>query len=99
MTSRSQAARSRERHESGNAGVVYSGTRTLRLEPGLVRAVSRLPGRPYAPVPPPQLPRHRLHRTEPLARAEQAFLALESGAGVMKVLIDCQAEQGAGVAH
>ncbi len=38
-------------------------------------------------------------RTEPLARAEQAFLALESGAGVMKVLIDCQAEQGAGVAH
>lgn len=38
-------------------------------------------------------------RTEPLARAEQAFLALESGAGVMKVLIDCQGEQGAGVAR
>ena len=36
-------------------------------------------------------------RTEPLAGAEQAFLALESGAGVMKVLIDCRAEQGAGV--
>lgn len=38
-------------------------------------------------------------RTEPLARAEQAFLALESGGGVMKLLIDCQAEQGAGVEH
>ena len=36
-------------------------------------------------------------RTEPLARAELAFLALESGAGVMKVLVDCQAEPGAGV--
>jgi (R,R)-butanediol dehydrogenase / meso-butanediol dehydrogenase / diacetyl reductase len=35
-------------------------------------------------------------RTEPLGRAEQAFLALESGEGVMKVLIDCQAG-GAGV--
>jgi (R,R)-butanediol dehydrogenase / meso-butanediol dehydrogenase / diacetyl reductase len=34
-------------------------------------------------------------RIEPLTRAEQAFLALESGAGVMKVLIDCQDQQGA----
>jgi (R,R)-butanediol dehydrogenase / meso-butanediol dehydrogenase / diacetyl reductase len=38
-------------------------------------------------------------RTEPLSRAEQAFLALESGAGVMKVLIDCRARQEAGVAR
>jgi (R,R)-butanediol dehydrogenase / meso-butanediol dehydrogenase / diacetyl reductase len=29
-------------------------------------------------------------RTEPLDRAADAFLALESGAGVMKVLIDCR---------
>lgn len=36
-------------------------------------------------------------RTEPLTRAEQAFAALESGAGVMKILIDCQAEPGADV--
>ena len=34
-------------------------------------------------------------RTEPLAQAEQAFLALESGAGVMKVLIDCRARAAA----
>jgi (R,R)-butanediol dehydrogenase / meso-butanediol dehydrogenase / diacetyl reductase len=32
-----------------------------------------------------------LSRTEPLARAAQAFTALESGANVMKILIDCQA--------
>jgi (R,R)-butanediol dehydrogenase / meso-butanediol dehydrogenase / diacetyl reductase len=31
-------------------------------------------------------------RVEPLGRAAQAFGALESGAGVMKVLIDCKAE-------
>jgi len=30
-----------------------------------------------------------ISRTEPLARAAEAFSALESGAGVMKVLIDC----------
>jgi (R,R)-butanediol dehydrogenase / meso-butanediol dehydrogenase / diacetyl reductase len=70
---RSQAARSRERHARGNAGVVNAGG---------------------------QIPLSALiTRTEPLARAEQAFLALESGAGVMKVLIDCQAEPGAGVAY
>jgi (R,R)-butanediol dehydrogenase/meso-butanediol dehydrogenase/diacetyl reductase len=28
---------------------------------------------------------------EPLDRAPEAFAALESGSGVMKVLIDCQA--------
>ena len=32
-----------------------------------------------------------ISRIEPLERAAQAFQALESGAGVMKVLIDCQA--------
>jgi len=36
-----------------------------------------------------------ISRIEPLDRAAQAFEALESGAGVMKVLIDCQAEEGA----
>ena len=40
-----------------------------------------------------QIPaRALITRTDPLAQAEQAFLALESGAGVMKLLIDCQAE-------
>lgn len=34
-------------------------------------------------------------RIEPLERAAQAFQALESGAGVMKVLIDCQAGEEA----
>ena len=32
-----------------------------------------------------------ISRIEPLSRAAQAFSAVESGAGVMKVLIDCQA--------
>ncbi|MEV6823535.1 alcohol dehydrogenase catalytic domain-containing protein [Amycolatopsis sp. NPDC051102] len=32
-----------------------------------------------------------ISRTEPLDRAGEAFAALESGAGVMKVLIDCRA--------
>ncbi|MDQ7809030.1 alcohol dehydrogenase catalytic domain-containing protein [Amycolatopsis sp. A133] len=32
-----------------------------------------------------------ISRTEPLERAGEAFAALESGAGVMKVLIDCRA--------
>jgi 2-desacetyl-2-hydroxyethyl bacteriochlorophyllide A dehydrogenase len=36
-----------------------------------------------------------ISRVEPLDRAAEAFEALESGAGVMKVLIDCQAEEGA----
>jgi (R,R)-butanediol dehydrogenase / meso-butanediol dehydrogenase / diacetyl reductase len=36
-----------------------------------------------------------ISRIEPLDRAAQAFEALESGAGVMKVLIDCQAVEGA----
>ena len=35
-------------------------------------------------------------RIEPLSRASHAFSALESGAGVMKVLIDCQAEEADG---
>jgi 2-desacetyl-2-hydroxyethyl bacteriochlorophyllide A dehydrogenase len=34
-----------------------------------------------------------ISRVEPLSRAAQAFSALETGAGVMKVLIDCQAEE------
>jgi threonine dehydrogenase-like Zn-dependent dehydrogenase len=39
-----------------------------------------------------EIPAHALiSRIEPLERAAQAFQALESGAGVMKVLIDCQA--------
>ena len=29
-------------------------------------------------------------RIEPLSRAAEAFAALEAGAGVMKILIDCQ---------
>ena len=33
-----------------------------------------------------------ISRVEPLDRAAQAFEALESGAGVMKVLVDCQAD-------
>ena len=37
-----------------------------------------------------------ISRVEPLERAAQAFAALESGAGVMKVLIDCRNEQMAG---
>jgi (R,R)-butanediol dehydrogenase / meso-butanediol dehydrogenase / diacetyl reductase len=37
-----------------------------------------------------------ISRIDPLAAAESAFAALESGAGVMKILIDCQAETGAG---
>jgi threonine dehydrogenase-like Zn-dependent dehydrogenase len=32
-----------------------------------------------------------ISRIEPLDRAAQAFAALESGAGVMKVLVDCRA--------
>lgn len=36
-----------------------------------------------------------ISRIEPLDRAADAFEALESGAGVMKILIDCQAEEGA----
>lgn len=38
--------------------------------------------------------RDLISRIEPLDRAEQAFHALESGAGVMKVLIDCRAGEG-----
>ncbi len=34
-----------------------------------------------------------ISRVEPLENAAQAFHALESGAGVMKVLIDCRAEE------
>lgn len=37
-----------------------------------------------------------ISRVEPLGRASQAFSALESGAGVMKVLIDCQAAEADG---
>ena len=33
-----------------------------------------------------------ISQVEPLGRAVQAFAALEAGAGVMKVLIDCQAQ-------
>jgi (R,R)-butanediol dehydrogenase / meso-butanediol dehydrogenase / diacetyl reductase len=36
-----------------------------------------------------------ISRTEPLARAAQAFSTLESGGDVMKVLIDCQADRDA----
>lgn len=36
-----------------------------------------------------------ISRVEPLARAGSAFAALEAGAGVMKILIDCQAADGA----
>ena len=32
-----------------------------------------------------------ISRVEPLDHAAEAFAALESGAGVMKILIDCQA--------
>ena len=32
-----------------------------------------------------------ISRVEPLARAADAFAALESGSQVMKVLVDCQA--------
>ena len=43
-----------------------------------------------------RIPAQRLiSRIEPLDRATQAFEALESGAGVMKVLIDCQSDTGA----
>ncbi|MFF3599796.1 zinc-dependent alcohol dehydrogenase [Kitasatospora indigofera] len=35
-------------------------------------------------------------RTEPLARADAAFAALDSGAGVMKVLVDCRSTEEAG---
>lgn len=42
-------------------------------------------------VPAPTL----ISRVEPLDRAAHAFEALESGAGVMKVLIDCQSGTGA----
>jgi (R,R)-butanediol dehydrogenase / meso-butanediol dehydrogenase / diacetyl reductase len=37
-----------------------------------------------------------ISRIEPLGRASQAFSALESGAGVMKVLIDCQSAEADG---
>jgi threonine dehydrogenase-like Zn-dependent dehydrogenase len=36
-----------------------------------------------------------ISRIEPLERVTQAFQALESGAGVMKVLLDCQADEAA----
>ena len=36
-----------------------------------------------------------ISRTEPLARAAHAFTALETGAGVMKILIDCRDDPGA----
>jgi (R,R)-butanediol dehydrogenase / meso-butanediol dehydrogenase / diacetyl reductase len=37
-----------------------------------------------------------ISRIEPMERTAQAFEALESGAGVMKVLVDCQPSGGAG---
>jgi (R,R)-butanediol dehydrogenase / meso-butanediol dehydrogenase / diacetyl reductase len=37
-----------------------------------------------------------ISRVEPLGRASQAFGALERGAGVMKVLIDCQSAEADG---
>jgi (R,R)-butanediol dehydrogenase / meso-butanediol dehydrogenase / diacetyl reductase len=37
-----------------------------------------------------------ISRIEPLGRASQAFSALESGAGVMKILIDCQSAESDG---
>lgn len=36
-----------------------------------------------------------ISRIEPLSRAEPAFAALENGAGVMKILIDCQPDREA----
>jgi (R,R)-butanediol dehydrogenase/meso-butanediol dehydrogenase/diacetyl reductase len=36
-----------------------------------------------------------ISRIEPLSRAGQAFAALENGAGVMKILIDCQPDREA----
>ena len=50
--------------ETGNGVDGSAGRRTgHRDAAGLVRTVPSLPGQPHSPVPQPELPRHRLHRS------------------------------------